>query len=363
MRIVDVNPFFLPMAGGIERRMHLVARELVGRGHEVTVLTGRLPGTEAEELTPHGYRVVRLPSRLMEFYNPPYISSSGVLEALEALDADVVNFNYRWAPSYTRDLGRYTGRKVFTYHNMWGEGTGIQRPLSELNDRLFRRHLDGYDHIIGVSDRVRDDLVRRGIPAGKVTVARPCLDCLPEMREEGDFILSLGRLVQTKGLDRLVEAMDGIDCRLVICGRGPEEGRLRRQIRSLGLEHRIEMRGWVSEEEKHRLMGGCRMFVMPSRRESYGLAALEAMSYGRPVVCTDADGLPDTVGPGGVVVPSGDPQALAGAINGLLDDPQARRRIGSAARAVAGSQTASGTARILEDVYRRVADGDHLGMY
>ena len=158
MRFVDVNPFFYPHHGGIETRMHDTARLLAARGHDVTVLTGRLPDTAEEEMTEFGYRVVRLKSRFINIYNPPYISSEGVLEALESIDADVVNYNYRWAPSYNKDLKRYDGRKVFTYHNMWGEGTGIQAKLSEMNDIHIPQHVGrGHRH---PGQAVRDERQR-----------------------------------------------------------------------------------------------------------------------------------------------------------------------------------------------------------
>ena len=75
MKFVDVNPFFYPHHGGIETRMHDTARLLAARGHDVTVLTGRLPDTAEEEMTEFGYRVVRLKSRFINIYNPPFISS------------------------------------------------------------------------------------------------------------------------------------------------------------------------------------------------------------------------------------------------------------------------------------------------
>src|SRR5690554_2928989 len=118
MKFVDVNPYFYPYKGGIERRMHDTSRLLVERGHDVTILTSRLPGTEEEEITNDGYRILRLKSRFLSVYNPPIVSSKGVLETLDSLEADVVNFNYRWAPSYTKALAGYEGKKVFTYHNM-----------------------------------------------------------------------------------------------------------------------------------------------------------------------------------------------------------------------------------------------------
>ena len=355
MRIVDVNPYFYPFFGGIEHRMHLIAKELVSRGHEVIIVTGQLPGTEADEIVEDGYRVVRLPSKYIRIYNPPYITSKGLLAKLNEIDADIVNFNYRWAPSYTKDMRKYAGKKVFTYHNMWGEGIGIQHTMSEINDNMFRKTLNTFDHIIAVSDYVRNDLIRRGISADDITTACPCLEKYPKLSdEEGDYILSLGRLVRTKGLDYLIEAMQYVDGKLIICGKGPDSKRLMKKIRRFNVSDKVEMKGWVSEEEKDSLMSQCKMFVMPSLYESYGLAALEIMSYGRPVVCTDVNGLPDTVKDGGVYVKPKDAKGLADAVNSLLSDKEKRKELGTNARKVAENQNVKNTVDIVESVYQMV---------
>ncbi|MFA6710282.1 MAG: glycosyltransferase family 4 protein [Candidatus Methanomethylophilaceae archaeon] len=355
MRIVDVNPFFFPYMGGIERRINDTSRLLAARGHDVTVLTGQLPGTEMRERSPEGYDIIRLKSRFINVYNPPYISSSDILETLESLDADIVNYNYRWAPSYNRDLAAYRGKKVFTYHNMWGEGIGLQAKVSEMNDNRFRRCLNTFDHVICVSNYVRNDLIRRGLDPAMLTTVPTCLDSLPDIgRKEDDFILSLGRLVKTKGLDYLIEAMRDVDCRLIICGKGPESKHLAKLIRKNGLEGKIEMRGYVSEEEKTALMSTCKFFVMPSLFESLGLAAIELMSYGRPLICSDVNGLPETVGDGGVVVPPKDAGALSDAINSLLSDDERRTSLGDSARRRAESYNWDVEIPKIEKVYEDV---------
>lgn len=340
MRFVDVNPFFYPYKGGIERRMHDTARLLAARGHDVTILTSRLPDTAEEETTEWGYRIVRLPSRFINIYNPPYVTSRNVLETLESMDADVVNYNYRWAPSYNKDLKRYDGRKVFTYHNMWGEGIGLQAKLSEINDDSFRSTLESFDHIICVSDYVRDDLIRRGIPSDRTSTVPTCMD-MPPLRDmpEGDYILSLGRLVATKGLDYMIEAMKDVDCRLIVCGKGPEEKNIRKKVEKLGLQDKVELRGYVSDEEKADLIDSCRMFVMPSLFESFGLAALEVMSHGKPLVYSEVNGLPETVGDGGIGVPPRNPTAISDAMNRMLSDDALRREKGAAARRQAETYT------------------------
>lgn len=336
MKFVDVNPFFYPHHGGIETRMHDIARCLVERGHDVTILTGRLPETAEEEMTEWGYRVIRLKSRLINVYNPPFISSKGVLESLQSINADVVNYNYRWAPSYNKDLAKYDGRKIFTYHNMWGEGIGLQARLSEINDNMFRKTLDTFDHIVCVSRFVRDDLVRRGIPAERMSIIPPCMEP-PKISNapEENFILSLGRLVATKGLDNLIEAMPDIDTKLILCGKGPAEKHLRKLVSRKGLEDKVEFRGYVSEEEKNRLIDSCKLFVMPSLFESFGLAALEVLGHGKPLVFSEVNGLPETVGKGGIGVPPNDPKSISEAVNSILSDDDLRHDLSLKARAQA----------------------------
>ncbi|MDR2846121.1 MAG: glycosyltransferase family 4 protein [Candidatus Methanoplasma sp.] len=359
MDIIDVNPFFYPFRGGIEHRLHETSRLLSERGHKVTILTGRLPGTSEEEEM-DGYRVIRLKSRLINVYNPPFISSKDVLETLESIDPDIVNYNYRWAPSYNRDLAKYDGKKVFTYHNMWGEGIGIQARLSEFNDGRFRKCLETFDHIITVSEFVRDDLLRRGFAPHQITSIPTGLSSFPEEgKGDGDFILSLGRLVRTKGLDYMIEAMQDIDYKLIICGKGPDAKRIEKKISKFGLEDKIEVKGWVSEEEKEYLMGACKFFVMPSLFESLGLAAIELMSHGRPLVYSSVNGLPETVRDGGISVPPKDPAAITAAANALLYDEEYREELGRNAAARARGYNWADLIPKIEDVFGKVLSGEY----
>jgi len=360
MRIVDVNPFFYPLKGGIEHRMHDTSRLLAEKGHEVTVVTGQLPGTEKEETSPDGYRIVRLDSKFINIYNPPFISSKNVLETITGIDPDIVNFNYRWAPSYNKDLKRYDGKKVFTYHNMWGEGVGIQGSISGINDNFFRKCLETFDHVIAVSDYVRNDLIRRGYSEKYVTTIETGLSNFPDAgKGDGDFILSLGRLVRTKGLDHLIEAMNDVEYKLIICGKGPDQKRLEKKIMKFGLGNKIEMKGWVEEDEKQRLMGSCRFFVMPSLFESLGLAAIELMAHGRPIVHTNVNGLPDTIKNGGISVPPKDPAALSKAMISLINDRELTETLGKNAIEQAQAYRWEDLMPKIEGVYNKVLSGEY----
>ena len=120
--------------------------------------------------------VVRLPSRFIGRYNPPYVTTPGVLDALNSLDADIVDFHYRWAPSYSRAMRRYEGNWMFTFHNTYGEGEGIGRALSLINDMLFSNMIRDR-RTVCVSEFVRNDLLARGFRRELTDVVSLALMC------------------------------------------------------------------------------------------------------------------------------------------------------------------------------------------
>lgn len=361
MRIVEVNPFFHPYDGGIEKRIYRAAKMFAEKGHETTVITGRLSPDDAEEEVLDGFRVIRLRSKQLRIYNPPFIKSYGVGETLDTLGADVVDYHYRWAPSYNKALAAYNGPKVFTYHNMWGEGGKYLHSISEKNDDSFARTtLSSFDHIISVSDYVRNDLISRGYSPGYVTAIPTGLDEEPRAGPgNGDYALFVGRLVRTKGLDVLVEAMRDVDGKVVICGKGPDRKHLQKRIAKAGVGDKIELRGFVPDDEREKLMGECRFFVMPSLFESFGLAAAEALAHGRPILCSDADGLPSTVGDAGYVVTKNDARALADALNIMFTDDGLVEDRASKAIQVARQYDWDIIHEKMTEVYGKVAQGEY----
>jgi len=330
VRIVEVNAFHYPFIGGIENRLHHVCRRL-GKEHEVFVLTSRLPGTEEREEMDN-YTVIRLPSRYLNIYNPPYVRISRVREALDELAPDIVDLHYRWAGSLTKGVLGYDGPKVYTCHNTLGEGVGLTHYASELNDRMFLRHLDQFDRVVCVSDYMKRDVAARGFSEDRLQTIYNGVDIPEAACMDGDYILSLGRLVRLKGLDTLIKAMQRTECQLRICGEGPERRNLEKLSQRLGLTDRIDFMGWISEEEKRRMLCECRMFAIPSLHEAYGMVAAEAMSYGKPVLASNTGGLPEVVGDAGILVPPQDEKALAEAINALDHDAEKRLTLGRAAR-------------------------------
>jgi glycosyltransferase involved in cell wall biosynthesis len=147
-----------------------------------------------------------------------------------------------------------------------------------------------------------------------------------------------GRLVPLKGNVYLIRALGSLcrefpNLRLEIAGSGPERPALEQEVHSQHLEDRIRFLGW--QPNLLPLMMGWDIYAQPSLGEPFGIAALEAMSVGLPVVATAAGGLPELVEHGrtGWLVPPSNPQALAKRLRGLMVDPEQRRHMGAAGRA------------------------------
>lgn len=155
-------------------------------------------------------------------------------------------------------------------------------------------------------------------------------------------LLAVGRLVEKKGFVVLVEALAAVDrpFRLRLVGDGPERARVETAVAGLGLGDRVELLGRRTHDELPALYAGADVVVVPSvvdaNRDRDGLpnVVLEAMASGRPVAASDVGAVATAVRHGvtGVLVPPGQPDALAVALSALLDDPGARRRLGAAAR-------------------------------
>ena len=148
------------------------------------------------------------------------------------------------------------------------------------------------------------------------------------------LVLAIARLVHYKGLDHLIEAARGLEASVVVVGTGPLERRLRALAASAG---NVRLVGAVGEEELVRYLRAADCFVLSStsRAESFGVATVEAQAMGVPAVVTDVGtGTVEAIEPGrtGLVVPPGDPGALAEAIRSILSDPKRAEAMGRAAR-------------------------------
>ncbi|GAB5456391.1 MAG: glycosyltransferase family 4 protein [Henriciella sp.] len=137
-----------------------------------------------------------------------------------------------------------------------------------------------------------------------------------------------------KGLHILVEAYHKLlnthpELELVVIGK-LRKGQARRAILDLGLKDRVVFKSDLTREELANEFRSATVAVTPSLYEGFGLPAAEAMSCGTPVIVTDGGALPEVAGDAGIIVPKGDPNALAEAIDGLISNPERRSQVAEA---------------------------------
>lgn len=184
----------------------------------------------------------------------------------------------------------------------------------------------------------RVELVRNGIDMGRFAPA--------ESPPTGPFtILSVARLVEKKGLPILIEACRtlrdrGYDFRCEIVGKGRLRAQLERQIRGAGLQKVVRLVGPLAQQEVIDRYHRAHVVALPAivgsdgNREGLPVSIVEALACGVPVVSTPVTGIPEAVhdGVNGLIVPEGDPDALAEALERLIDEPELLERLRAAAR-------------------------------
>lgn len=225
---------------------------------------------------------------------------------------------------------------LFTEHNT------LNRRRGHLPGRAIDRlAYFGFDRIVAISGGVRDNLTMAHPRLRNRTtiVSNGCVlrfDSMPE-REPSTcpLILSVGRLERQKNYDTALKALAGLASqpfRYIVLGEGAERAALRSQATELGLSDRVEFLGHVADIQPWLVEAD--LFLMPSRWEGFGLAAVEAMNAGLPVIAADVPGLREVTGPDGVcarLVRPDDVVMLKHAVAALLQSSDQRKRLGRAA--------------------------------
>jgi glycosyltransferase involved in cell wall biosynthesis len=221
----------------------------------------------------------------------------------------------------TAAVARFGGRPfVVTLHGSGSAGRFSDVELTRRRPPLVRFLLRPAAAVIAVSETVAAAVRSAGVEAVVIPNGVRLPDEVPEPAEPPE-VLYVGRLTPEKNIDTLVEAVG--DLNLVVAGDGP----LRERV-----PHGL---GAVPHAEVERLLERASVVVAPCEREGFGVAAAEAMAFGRPVVAAAGGALLELVSDGetGLLVAPRDAPALRGAVQQLLADPELRERLGRAARA------------------------------
>jgi glycosyltransferase involved in cell wall biosynthesis len=301
VRVLQVTTRYPPHTGGVEAHVAELAEGLVGRGHEVTVLTADARSADAPRRQRRdGVRVIRhrgvAPGGA--FHVAP-----GIVQSVRESDADVVHaHNYHSLPLFFAAVGDESGPDVpfvATPHYHGGSASGFRDRLLSLYHPLGRWALREAGEVIAVSDWERGELARdfgvdaRVVPNG-LDVAR-FADAVPTERDR-PYLLSVGRLEEYKGVQHAVRALADLpDYDLVVAGSGDYGEELRRVAEREGVADRVDFLGYVADEELPGLYAGAAAFVTLSGFEAYGMTVAEALAAGTPCVVREAGALVDWV--------------------------------------------------------------------
>lgn len=350
MRIVQLANFYGPRSGGLRTALHHLGEGYAAAGHEVVLI---VPGPRRrEELLPTGVLRITLPA--------PGIPWTGgyraadprrVADVLTGLRPDALEVSDRLT---LRGFGRWARRRditgVMISHERLDRLLGQVMPgrwARRCADVANRRTAADYDMVVCTTEFARAEFHR--IDAANVELVPLGVDLelfSPRRRDHGlradlgvaghPLIVHCGRLSVEKRADRSIEAVArlrraGVEARLVVAGDGPRRESLQRRAQSVpplsGGRPAVHFTGFISDRAAvAALLATADVSLAPGPHETFGLAALEALAAGTPVVASRSSALADIVTADCGAVAADHPAAFADAVTEVLALPPDRRR-------------------------------------
>jgi glycogen synthase len=337
--------------GGMQNHTAELTRALDRRGVVQTVLTTRPPTAPYFQRLGDYARVIRMGFPIRGF-RQLYAPQAAILAPILALRTDVVHVHLGEDLAVI-PLGAAAARLhrlplVLTIH------TSLRHTLvvSDLRSAVLKR-LGGpierwgehsAEAVLVITPRLHRLLLADGVDENRLHLIPPGVS--PSLFEgpfEDPFsgigrprVLFVGRLVPQKGVGTLVAAaglLEHQSAQVLLVGDGPERSKLEREAKRIGVADRLHFVGFLAHDQLPAVMSHADLLVLPSLYEELGTVLLEAMQAALPIVASKTGGIPDVIedGVNGLLVPPGDPEALAHAINRLLADRDLARRLSEGA--------------------------------
>jgi glycosyltransferase involved in cell wall biosynthesis len=333
-----------------------VATELVAAGHRATVLCARHAAAPAEEVTAGGVRIIRRGGRHTVYLRAALTYLAGRLglgplaprcSGRPDVIVDVGNGMPFLSPLYAR-------RPVISLvHHVHREQwpivlPGLRARLGWWIESRFAPWVYRGCRYVTVSAATRVELTGLGVDPARIRIIRngtPEALTTSVARSATPLLVVLGRLVPHKRVEVAVRTVAALstewpDLKLVVAGQGWWEPNLRALAADLGVTDRVRFTGYVSEEEKHRLLGSAWLALMPSLKEGWGLTIVEAGVRETPTVAfRTGGGVTEAVVDGATGLLADDMEDFITKVRQLLADGPRRREMGAAARAHAARFT------------------------
>ncbi|HUR67794.1 MAG TPA: glycosyltransferase family 4 protein [Candidatus Thermoplasmatota archaeon] len=368
MRVTIVSPYDprpapggdpLGLRGGVEEALDRCASGLAARGHDVTIVCSA--PSDAVATDADGVRVVRVRRRGALFRVP-----LAPLWRHVPADAQLVHVpaTYPGVSDAIPWRERRSGRAVVVDHHFDVQGTSLaMRAAAALHGAtLARAELAATRVVCKSADYAARSPFLSRVPRERLDVVPNGVDvdAFPLSQRRTPDILCVGRLVPYKGVHTLLAAMPRIHAetgaRLTVVGDGPERARL--HTLAARLRAPVHFRGRVTAAELPILYGSHRLTILPSAngQEAFGIALLESMATGTPVVASDLPGVREVASLAGAVAPANDAEALARAVVRAWREPRAFGSPGEIRARVAERYAWPRVLDALEAVYARALD-------
>ena len=344
--------------GGVEQNIALVASGLAVRGHTCSFAylqaTGKDPQAFAalfssawsleEHTFPHILAVVRPDIVYIHKFDEiqPILDALGNIPIVRMFhDHDIYCPRRHKYLTFSRHICAWKAG-IACYADLAflqrKEGAMTYSPIYPKLRELWRNR--ALETIVVGSTYMRSELIRNGFPSKTIHILAPTVSDFPQppvALHAKDTVLFVGQLVRGKGVDTLVRAVALMRSKVMvhIVGKGNDELFLHDLTRQLDLAERVVFHGWVAHGDLAGFYDDVRIVAVPSRwPEPFGMVGVEAMLRRRPVVASRVGGIPDWLvdGETGISVPCNDPQALADALDTLVEDTTLAMRMGEAGR-------------------------------
>jgi glycosyltransferase involved in cell wall biosynthesis len=336
LKVALVTPRYAPAIGGVETHTRQLSERLAQLGVEVTVLTTTAGGASPGPAVVNGISVqrVRYWPQGKDYYFAP-----GIYRALLRGNWDLIHCQgYHTLVPVIAMLAALHKRTpyIVTFHSGGYPGP-LYRWLRKPQLFVLRPLLRGASRLLCVSAFEREHFAKvLHLPQERFVVISNGMDVIPVHRparitgQRAPLIVSVGRLVRYKRYHLLIAAFarlrqDYPDARLVIVGSGPEEAALRRQIAALGINQCAAIRAIpvTRQQEIWELLAQADLFVLLSEHEGQGLAVMEALMIGTPVLVADTSALAEIARKGWAQAVPADasPATVAAAMAEMLRNP------------------------------------------
>lgn len=383
MRIMMFSHGYLPTLSGVTLVVQKIARAMVQRGHEVTVVTAsekHLP-YQAEDQGVRLLRVFGIPNPWWWEGPIPFILPFAIRRLADQYQPDIIHTHENALLSYLLMAVRWDKRPAFiaSCYSLPRYTTQYVRmgPLDALFEKVLWKlavgNLNHFEHVVFCTRTHERDFVAHSLRppttviSNGVNIQRYCPEKQPgediELRYHlpaGKRILSVGRLMKDKKLDLLVQAMKTVcaenEAHLLVVGRGSEHPRLKSLIQQLELEPYIHLLGYVPEQDLPALYRACDLFAIPSLVEVQSLPAIQAAVTALPIVAANSAALPELVrhGENGLLVHPLTAEGLGAAIQYVLSHPDEAHKMGQVSLEIGLAHDERLTFQAYEDFYRNL---------